>query len=69
MESDFRKIEEKLDTLIKLASILTSEAREGLGEKAEILTRAGLAPKEIAEILGTTANTISVSLSKMKKKK
>ncbi|MDP9007317.1 MAG: hypothetical protein M3N91_01180 [Pseudomonadota bacterium] len=36
--------------------------------KIKILAGAGLAPKEIAEIVGTTPNTVSVSLSAMRRK-
>jgi DNA-binding NarL/FixJ family response regulator len=36
--------------------------------KIEILSSVGLAPKEIAEILGTTPNTVSVTLSGIRKK-
>jgi hypothetical protein len=37
-------------------------------KKIEILSSVGLAPKEIAEILGTTSNTVSVTLSGIRKK-
>ena len=36
-------------------------------EKYKILYNAGYQPKEIAEILNTTPNTVSVELSKLKK--
>ena len=37
-------------------------------EKYKMLNNAGFQPKEIAEILDTTRNTVSVELSKLKKK-
>lgn len=36
-------------------------------EKYKVLYNAGYQPKEIAEILSTTPNTVSVELSKLKK--
>ena len=36
-------------------------------EKFKILYNAGYQPKEIAEMLNTTPNTVSVELSKLKK--
>lgn len=37
-------------------------------EKVTELSRAGFSPKEIAEILGTTANTVNVALVRSRKK-
>lgn len=57
----------RLDILIRLqAGNLVSEL-SGQREKMLALSRAGLTPKVIAEILGTTPNTVSVTLSKAKK--
>jgi DNA-binding CsgD family transcriptional regulator len=36
-------------------------------ERIAFLSKAGLGPTAIAEILGTTRNTVSVALAKMKK--
>jgi len=38
-------------------------------EKIVLLNKAGFAPKEIAEVIGTTPNVISVRLSQMKKRR
>ena len=38
-------------------------------EQIELLGKADLAPKDIAALIGTTRNTVSVTLSKMKKGK
>ena len=37
-------------------------------DQFELLNNSGYQPKEIAELLGTTRNTVSVELSKLKKK-
>ena len=38
-------------------------------ERIEILASAEFAPKDIAELVGTTANTVSVELSRLKRMK
>lgn len=52
---------EKLDRALRL---LAAIATRGLSQTDQIalLGRAGFAPKEIAEIVGTTSNTVRVSL-------
>jgi len=58
----------RLDTLIRLVATGISGERPQI-QKIRILAGAGLTPKEIAAILGTTPNTVSVALSAMKLKK
>lgn len=60
---------DKLDTLIRLQAAALVTRYQTQREKIEFLGRAGLTPKAIADILGTTSNTVSVALSKMKKLK
>lgn len=67
--SDISRIEGKIDTLIKLLAISVTPDTLSLSERAVRLSRAGLAPKEIAEICQTTPNTVSVMLSKAKRGK
>jgi DNA-directed RNA polymerase specialized sigma24 family protein len=52
---------EKLDRALRL---LAAIATRGLSQTDQIalLDRTGFAPKEIAEIVGTTSNTVRVSL-------
>ena len=38
-------------------------------EKIRNLSSMGFQPKEIAEMIGTTANTVSVTINRLKKKK
>lgn len=59
----------RLDILIRLQAHNLVSGGDGQREKALKLHRAGLTPKVIAEILGTTPNTVSVTLSKSKTKK
>jgi len=63
------RIESKLDVLIRLASLSLVAELPSLKEKAIILSRAGLAPKEIAALCDSTPNTVSVALSAAKREK
>jgi DNA-binding MarR family transcriptional regulator len=56
----------KLDVLIGLTAIHVLE-KKSQKEKVELLGRAGLAVKDIAALVGTTPNTVSVTLSKLRK--
>jgi DNA-directed RNA polymerase specialized sigma24 family protein len=58
----------KLDSLLRIQVV---SATKGLkqGEQIALLDRAGFQPKDIAESLGTTSNTVNVALSKMRKGK
>lgn len=66
--STLAEVADKLDTLIRLTAIgLFGEKTQR--ERIELLSSAGLQPKEIADLLGTTPNTVNVALSGMRKKK
>jgi len=56
----------KLDQLLR---VLTISVTKGLKQTEQIalLDRIGLKPKEIAELLGTSSNTVSVALSNLRK--
>lgn len=58
----------KLDVLIRLTAIGLCADRSQR-EKIGILDSAGLPPKQIAEILGTTPNTVSVALAGLRKER
>ncbi len=68
MSEDFRAVSEKLDTLIRLvaAGLVLNKPQQ---EQIEVLSKAGFAPKDIAELLGTTANTVRVTLTEIRKGK
>lgn len=55
----------KLNKLLVL--ILMKDFKQN--EKILFLNSSGFSPKEIAEIIGTTSNTISVTLNKLKKRR
>lgn len=59
----------KLDMLIKLQALNAVGRFESSREKILFLSRVGMQPKEIAELLQTSPNTVSVTLSKSKKGK
>jgi len=58
----------KLTTLVRLQALAMTRDLPTNKEKILFLHDAGLAPKEIAEIIGTTSNSVSVLLSREKKK-
>jgi hypothetical protein len=60
-------ISEKLDILIKLQATALTAHMESSKEKIVFLSRAGLRPTLIAEIVGTTANHVNVTLSGARK--
>lgn len=66
--STLTDVANKLETLIRLTAIgLFGEKTQR--EKIEMLSSAGIPPKEIADLLDTTANTVNVALSGIRKKK
>ena len=63
-----QEISSKLDILIRLVAIgLCGDKTQR--EKISILDMAGLTPKAIAEMLGTTSNTVSVALSGLRRER
>jgi hypothetical protein len=58
----------KLDQLVRLTTIGITR---GLKQREQItlLNRAGLLPKDIADLLGTTGNTVNKELSTLRKAK
>lgn len=61
-------ISKKLGVLIAL-NLLSMNSKAKVIENIEMLDRFGLASSEIAEILNTTANTVNVTKSRIKKNK
>ena len=66
---DLHRVEAKLDTLIRLLALSVAVGEGTLKDRAVRLQRAGLAPKDIAELCDTTPNTVSVLLAKAKAEK
>jgi len=61
------EISRKLDVLIRLSALQLVQNSERQKDQIASLADAGFQPKQIAEILGTTSNTVSVSLNAIKK--
>ena len=69
MENEaLQSISEKLDAIIKL---MVFRMTEGKNQKDQIrlLSGSGFKPKVIAQALGTTGNTVNVTLANMRKVK
>jgi hypothetical protein len=60
-------VSEKLDILIKLQAAALTAGMESMKEKILFLSKAGLRPTLIADIVGTTTNHVNVTLSKGRK--
>jgi hypothetical protein len=58
---------QRLDILIKLQAAALTVTLESTKDKILFLSKAGLRPTMIAEILDTTANHVNVTLSKQRK--
>jgi transcriptional regulator len=62
-------IKQTLNTVMRLMALHLTDETESLQKKAMALKRAGLGPKDIAGILGTSSNNVSVALNAAKKSK
>ena len=67
-EEQFLIIREKLDNVIKLLALNYVKEIKIQKNKILLLNSLGYSPSEIASFLDTTPNTVSVTLSKEKKK-
>jgi DNA-directed RNA polymerase specialized sigma24 family protein len=66
-KASLKEIVNRLDKVIRLLAIsITLDKKQN--EQIEFLNDAGFKPKEIADILGTTGNTVRVALSQIRKK-
>ena len=67
-ENQYDEINKKLDMLIRLSALnLVFDKKQQ--DQIILLNNAGFQPKDIAEIIETTANTVRVTLSTMRSKK
>ena len=57
---------DKIDRVIRILAVI---ATKGLKQREQIalLSRAGLQPKDIAELIGTSSNTVRVELVALRK--
>lgn len=63
------ELKKRLDVITRLLAYQVAMSQPTLEAKAHVLSSAGLKPKEIAELCGATANTVSVLIARAKKKK
>jgi hypothetical protein len=57
-----------MEEVVRLLAIQLRRQTESQSEAINEMSRAGFGPTRIAELLGTTANTVNVSISKQKKR-
>lgn len=69
MTVDADAAKEILTELRKIGRVLTLMATKDASqiEKIKMLSDIGLQPKEIADLIGTTSNTVSVTLSNLRR--
>lgn len=60
---------EPLEEIVRLLAIQLRRDVESQAEAIEEMSRAGFGPTRIAELLGTTPNTVNVAISSAKKRK
>lgn len=60
-----KQIADQLGVLTRLVAVAVGQGKTQR-EQIEALSRAGLEPKQIAEIVGSTSNAVSVAIYKMK---
>lgn len=68
MSDSNKELLEEVQKMVRLLSIVAVGDKKQK-EQIELLSKAGFQPKEIAELIGTTANTVRVALTNMKKQK
>jgi DNA-directed RNA polymerase specialized sigma24 family protein len=67
-EKQFKEIINKIDLIVRLLALNIVKDLAVQKEKILALSSFGFGPSEIAKLLGTTPNTVSVALSETKKK-
>jgi DNA-binding CsgD family transcriptional regulator len=63
------EITKRLDVLIRLSALNLVREMKVQKDQIALLSDAGFQPKQIADILGTTSNTVSVALSGIRKER
>jgi len=68
-EKQFNTLINKLDMIVRLLTITIVKDAKSQKQKILMLSSHGFRPSEIADLLGTTANTVRVTLSKAKERR
>lgn len=66
-----RGVERKMDLQEEIVRLMAIDLRLRLGSQGEViqeLNKAGFGPSRIAELIGTTPNTVNVTIQKAKKR-
>jgi DNA-binding CsgD family transcriptional regulator len=63
------EISKKLDVLIRVSALNLVREMKVQKDQIALLSDVGFQPKQIADTLGTTSNTVSVTLSGIKKER
>lgn len=58
----------RLDQVIRLLAVAMSDGKN-IRQQIEMLDKAGFQPTDIAKVIGTTSNSVSVTLSQMRKRR
>jgi DNA-binding CsgD family transcriptional regulator len=66
-EIEVKRLSTKLDAIIKLMVFSLTVGKTQM-EQVRLLSAVGFPPKEIAQTIGTTPNTVRVALSNLRKK-
>jgi DNA-binding CsgD family transcriptional regulator len=60
---------EPLEEIVRLMAIQLRKGTESQAQAIEEMSRAGFGPSRIAQLLGTTPNTVNVAIANAKKRK
>lgn len=63
-----REVVERLDRIAKLLVLWMTEEKPQV-ERIRLLSEVGFGPSEIAQLLGTTGNTVNVALHNLRKQR
>jgi hypothetical protein len=66
-KAEDQNIVSKLDTLIQLVAVALAENKKDQKDQIRVLMLAGLPPVRIAGVLGTTGNSVTGAIAKMRK--
>jgi DNA-directed RNA polymerase specialized sigma24 family protein len=67
-DKQLKEISDKLDKLIRVMALSVLRGLTS-SEKISLLHQAGFKPSEIADMIGTSSNVVSVRLSEMRKRR
>ncbi|MCD4739668.1 hypothetical protein K8R43_00595 [archaeon] len=67
-DKQFKELMRKLEQILRVNALNVGKDRTKT-ERILMLDKVGFTPKEISEIIGTTSNTVSVTLSQTKKRR